>query len=66
MIAQIILFFHFETSGISLEVQKNSGIFRGRSATHLGSGGALRAWKIFDFELPRYFNVAILATKTAL
>ena len=38
----------------------------GRSVTHVGSGGALRVWEILDFELPRHFNISILATKTAL
>ena len=33
---------------------------------HMGSGEALKAWKILDFELPRHFNIGILPTKTAL
>ena len=58
----------FSTSltDMSLKVEKNSRIFRSRSVVSVGSGYALRAWKILDFEFPRYFNIAILATKTAL
>ena len=32
----------------------------------VASGGTLIAWKILDFELPRNFSIAILATKTVL
>ena len=58
----------FSTSltDMSLKVEKNSRIFRSRSVMSVGSGYALRAWKILDFGFPRYFNIAILATKTAL
>ena len=47
----------------SLEVQKNSEIFQGCSVILVGSGGAVRAWKILDFEFPKHFNIAIQANK---
>ena len=61
MIAKIILFFHFEIPNMSQEEQKTSEIFQASFVPHVGSGGALTAWKILDFELSRHFNVAILA-----
>ena len=45
---------------------KNQRHFLGRSVTRVESGVALRAWEILDFELHRHFDIAILATKTAL
>ena len=57
----MILFFHFEISNMSQEVQKTGGIFQAPFVQHIGSGGALTAWKILDFELPRHFNIAVLA-----
>ena len=33
---------------------------------HVESGGAGGAWNIVDFELPKHFNIAILANKTAM
>ena len=51
---------------MNLEVEKNSGIFGGRGVMRVGSRKALRASKFLDFELLRHFNIAILATKTAL
>lgn len=44
---------------------KKVGFSRPR-AMQVGSWGPLRAWKILDFELPRHFNAAILASKTSL
>ena len=31
----------------------------------VGSGGAVRVWRMLDFKYPEYFNVAILAPKIA-
>ena len=45
---------------------KKQRIFRGHVLCIWGSGVALRAWKILDFELPRHFNIGILAAKIAL
>ena len=39
---------------------------RGCSVIYVGSGGALTVWTIFDFELPKHFKIAIVATITAL
>lgn len=33
---------------------------------HVGPGGALRAWKILNFELRTKLNMTILADETAL
>lgn len=33
---------------------------------HVGSESALEAWKTWDLDFLRYFNVAILTTKTGL
>ena len=44
--------------------QKSGGtIFQGCSVILVGSGGAVRAWKILDFEFPKHFNIAIQANK---
>ena len=40
-------------------VQKVAGIFE-------GSGSDVKAWRIFDFELPIHFDIAILALKIDL
>ena len=45
---------------------KKQRIFRGHVLCIWGSGVALRAWKTLDFELPRHFNIGILAAKIAL
>ena len=51
---------------MSLEVLNYSGIFQSCSVMHAGSEGALRAWKMLEFKLPRHLSIAVLATKTAL
>ena len=44
---------------------KISRTFQGCSVMHVGSEGALTVWIILDFQLPRNFNVTLLATKIA-
>ena len=51
---------------LSLVVGKDGRIFRGHRVMYVGSGDALKAWKVLDFVVPRLFNIAIMTPKIAL
>ena len=47
-------------------VKKNRRIFPDCRNILEGSSGAVQTWKIFEVELPGYFNITILAPRSAI
>lgn len=64
------IFKNFNTSQYDLTLEWvwwwNSRTFWDCRLKQTGSGGAVTAWKIFDFKLPICFNIAILTPKIVL